>query len=369
MQKPFNQESDGPSCRGTMLEWNGHTLILGSLRMLELWKHAYPLAVAAVLACNVGLPTSLPAQTAQRDSIQRHSVRYQNGSVMIAATLLIPFSADSAPGVVIVHGSGSSARDNPWTTAYVEALVRRGIAVLYSDKRGSGESTGEWRQSSVSDLAADARAGIAFLRRQRGVDSVGVGIMAFSQGGYIAAMVAAETATTAFTVVVSGGTASLRHQIVDELILEAERREEPLSEEGVSRLQSLYGSLFTVARQHSGWGQYAEEVAGAKASGGPLAYALRTIPFDSTHWAVGYIQQMGDFDPMPYWSKVEGPVAFVYGGLDTQVRVDESIERLRSAPSRNHFSIITLAGNGHALFRDDATAFLTEWIRGRGKHR
>jgi uncharacterized protein len=336
--------------------------------MSDTRKQARPFAVAIIAAaCYTLSTTALGAQQSQPDSVQRRTVTYRSADVTIAATLLIPAQATSVPGVVIVHGSGSSSRDNPWTTAYAETLARRGIAVLYPDKRGSGESTGDWRESSVEDLANDVRAGLAFLRRQPGVDSSGLGILGFSQGGYVASVVAAEDPTVAFTAVISGGTASLRDQIVDELTLEAERRNEPLGEQATARLREVYGSLFTVARRSETWAAYTQIVTEAKALGGPLAYALRTMPEDPTHWVLRHLAHMGDFNPMPYWSRVTSPVLFIYGGADTQVRVDASVERLRSAPSRGHFAMITFGGNGHALFRDDATVFLAEWFRMRGK--
>jgi uncharacterized protein len=321
------------------------------------------------LLFTTGIASPLSAQQVEPDSIERRSVQYRNGDVEIVATLVAPVNAASTAGVVIVHGSGSSTRDNPWTTAYVDALARRGIVVLYPDKRGSGESSGDWRQASVRDLAGDASAGLAFLASQSRLDSAGVGLLAFSQGGYVAAIIAAEDPNAEFTAVISGGTASLRDQIVDELVLEAERRNEPLREDGLGRLRDLYGTLFSVAGQRGSWDAYVAEVAEARAAGGPLAYAVRTMPMDSTHWVVGYLQHMGDFNPMSFWDRVESPALFVYGGLDTQVRVDSSIDRLRSAPSRNHFTIVTAGGNGHALFREDIIELLAEWIRTRGSSR
>jgi uncharacterized protein len=325
-------------------------------------------ATVASLTCSLGTVTTLQAQV-QPDSLQRRTVQYRNGDVVIAATLITPAGALSAAGVVIVHGSGASTRDNPWTTAYADALARRGIAVLYPDKRGSGESTGDWRDASISDLANDVLAGIAFLRAQSAVDTTAIGTIAFSQGGYVAAVVAAGEPAVAFTAVISGGTATLRDQIVDELTLEAERTGQPLNEAAVRRLRQLYGILFNVARDRRGWTSYIEAVTEAKAGGGPLAYALRTMPVDSTHWVLDFLQKMGDFDPMPYWNRVATPAVFLYGGLDTQVRIDNSVRRLRSSPSRDQFIVITLGGNGHALFRDDMNAFLVEWMRSRGKDR
>lgn len=335
---------------------------------LRSWKLSGFAAIGLLaLACGTIITESLSAQQPQRDSVDGRAVVYRVGDVEIAATLLSPVRARPTAAVVIVHGSGSSTRDNPWTTAYAQALAQRGMIVLYPDKRGSGGSSGDWRTSSVQDLAADVRAGLAFLRGQPGVDSAAIGIIGFSQGGYVASVVAAEDATVSFTAVISGGTASLRDQIVDELVLEAERRNQPLSEAALQRLRELYGRLFAVARDRRDWTAYARAVAEAKNQGGPLAYALRTIPLDSAHWAVRYLASMGDFDPMPYWDRATSPALFIFGGADTQVRVDDSMERLRASPARNRFTIITLGENGHALFRDDVTAFLVEWFRMRGK--
>ncbi len=326
--------------------------------------------IFAVLA--LGLPSlasaPLAAQQPQGDSIQRRAVSYRAGNLQIAATLLAPLNAPAAAtAVVIVHGSGSSARDNPWTTAYAEALAQRGVVVLYPDKRGSGESSGDWRTSSVEDLAADVRAGVQFLRRQPGIDTASVGIIGFSQGGYVASVVAAEDSTVRFTAVISGGTATLRDQIVDELVLEAERRSQPLAEAEVQLIRELYGSLFAAARDPQRWAAYTRSVAEAKDKGGPIAYALRTIPLDSTHWVVRFLATMGDFDPMPFWNRTRAPVLFVYGTADTQIQIDASLQRLRASPARSEFVTVTLGGNGHALFRDDVTALLVEWFRSRGK--
>lgn len=319
------------------------------------------------LACGAIITEALSAQPPRRDSVQRRAVVYRAGDVEIAATLLSLARTRPTTAVIIVHGSGSSTRDNPWTTAYAQALAQRGIIVLYPDKRGSGQSSGDWRTSSVQDLAADVRAGLAFLRGQPGVDSAAIGIIGFSQGGYVASVVASEDTTLSFAAVISGGTATLRDQIVDELVLEAERRNQLLSGAALQRLRELYGRLFAATRDRRDWTAYARAIAEAKDQGGPLAYALRTIPLDSTHWTVSYLASMGDFDPMPYWNRATSPVLFIFGGADTQVRIDDSIERLRASRARSQFTIITLGDSGHALFRDDVTAFLVEWFRMRGK--
>lgn len=324
------------------------------------------MAASAFFLCAASSASARSAAQTESEPVERREVEYRNGEVTLAATLLIPEAAEPVPAVVIVHGSGSSTRDNPWTRAYAEDLASRGIAVLHPDKRGGGESGGDWRTASVADLAGDVSAGIAFLRERPEIDRDGIGVIGFSQGGYVVAQLAAEEPCVAFSAVISGGTASMCEQIVDELVLEAERREQPLDEEELARLHELYRMLFTVARKPEGWDAYVDAVTQAQEAGGPLGHALRTMPLDASHWAVAYLRHMGDFDPMPFWRRVEGPVLFVYGGRDTQVQVDASVRRLRAAPTRDLFTIVTAGGNGHALFRADVNAMLAAWIRARG---
>jgi hypothetical protein len=178
-------------------------------------------------------------------------------------------------------------------------------------------------------------------------------------------VVAAEQPHNRFTAVISGGTASLRNQILDEIIIEAERRGEPLTTAEVRSLRDLYGRLFRFATERTGWAEYTEGVATAQSSGGALAYAVRTLPTDSSVWIFGFLQHMGDFDPMPYWRRVERPAVLVFGRNDTQLRVDDTLARLRLV-DREEISTIVFGRNGHALFRDDLVAFLSEWFQNAG---
>jgi pimeloyl-ACP methyl ester carboxylesterase len=112
-----------------------------------------------------------------------------------SATLTLPPGAGPFPGVVMVHGSGPSQRDEfSFFAAYLESL---GIAVLAGDKRGVGSSTGHYPGSLASDatltgLAADARAQVRFLAAQPQIDTARVGLWGDSQGGWIDAIAASR---------------------------------------------------------------------------------------------------------------------------------------------------------------------------------
>ena len=74
-----------------------------------------------------------------------------------------------------------------------ERFARAGIAALIYDKRGVGQSTGDWQKAGFEDLATDALAGIHFLQTLPEINRDKIGIFGHSQGGMLAPLVAART--------------------------------------------------------------------------------------------------------------------------------------------------------------------------------
>ena len=130
---------------------------------------------------------------------------YANGDVALSGTLFVPTTPGPHPAAVIIHGSGTSHRDNLWYLQIAHHLLSREIAVLLPDKRGSGLSSGEWRLAGFEDFVADTEAGVEFVRSQPEIDAARVGLVGISQGGsWIAPMAAAGRADLAFVVSISG---------------------------------------------------------------------------------------------------------------------------------------------------------------------
>jgi alpha-beta hydrolase superfamily lysophospholipase len=73
-----------------------------------------------------------------------------------------------------------------------ERFARGGIAALIYDKRGVGQSTGDWQKAGFENLIADALAGIRFLQTLPEISRNKIGIFGHSQGGMIAPLVAAR---------------------------------------------------------------------------------------------------------------------------------------------------------------------------------
>src|SRR5262245_42962218 len=107
----------------------------------------------------VCLSISLPAIAAPQASLL-----IPNGSVSLAASLKLPKPEGRFPALVLVPGSGCETRG--MLADHADILVSLGVAVLTYDKRGCGQSTGDWTSSSLDDLVSDAVAAVSELRKQ-----------------------------------------------------------------------------------------------------------------------------------------------------------------------------------------------------------
>ena len=107
--------------------------------------------------------------------------------------------------VALVHGSGSDAATEYFYSG--DFLAAHGIATLTYDKRGTGSSQGEYT-FDFGQLADDAAAAIGFLSSHPGLDGVPLGLVGYSQGGWVAPLVASKDSRIEFVVVSYGLIAS-----------------------------------------------------------------------------------------------------------------------------------------------------------------
>jgi alpha-beta hydrolase superfamily lysophospholipase len=101
----------------------------------------------------------------------------------------MPAGPAARPGVVLVHG-WESARDR--TIPHAQVLHAAGFHVLTFDVRGNGANGPEALPMSVGEYAADARAGVAELRRRPEVTRIG--LLGHSMGAAGSLVAAAEDA-------------------------------------------------------------------------------------------------------------------------------------------------------------------------------
>ncbi len=139
-------------------------------------------------------------------------VHYLNpsGRIRLGATLTIPAGRGPFPAAILIAGSGPLDRDEDVNGHLVflvlsDYLTRHGFAVLRADKRGVGESTGDFSEALTTDFASDVEAGVSYLKTRKDVDAHKIGLIGHSEGALIAPMVAAKrSGDVAFLVLMAG---------------------------------------------------------------------------------------------------------------------------------------------------------------------
>ncbi len=311
--------------------------------------------VATVLVIGFGMTSAVWSQmgshTPAYECCNEEELIYNSGGVLLAGVLLTPRADGPFPGAVIIQGSGDSDRTNLWSRIIAEEFVTNGLAVLLTDKRGSGRSGGDWRLSSFQDLADDSLAGVTTLKAHPAVGNSPVGLIGLSQGGRIAPL-AASTGDVAFVVSLSSGSEVADVTLFHEL--EQTYRQYGLGAEDIAFLQELTALSFTYLETGEGWAAYLAKRAEIEARFGGTAVASWPTQPDDDYWVFwGHIH---DFDPMPYWMETIAergiPGFVVMGQLDEfdNVPVARSVERFETLLGDELLSVNVYPETGHSLF-------------------
>ena len=253
-------------------------------------------------------------------------ISFQNGDLDLAGMLILPDGEGPFPGAVFIHGSGTSRRDNAWYLTFAKVLHDNGIAVLLPDKRGSENSGGDWRDTGFEVLATDTDAALNLLFGAPEIDGEKVGVIGFSQGGWIAPIVASKRSDIAYVASISGAGVTAEEQLWFEEV-------NNIVEMGTYRFVAKLVARFTVPniQQRVSW----------RATAG--------------------------FDPMAYWPDVGVPAFVALGGGDKNVPVEESARRfgtlagdvtLRVYPEGGHGISDPATGRVQQPLLDDLVAFI-----------
>ena len=316
------------------------------------------------------------------DGDREVDVRFPNGDVTLAGTLVLPNTGGPHPAVVFIHGSGRNIRDH--VRFFADAFASHGIAGLVYDKRGVGDSTGEFPDDLISsfvDLADDAIAGQSFLKERPDIDSSRIGFWGFSQGGWLAPLAASRSDGTAFVICVGGpgvdGESQMQYAIPN-LMRADEFTEEAISETLKDRafLQDL---LHEIAVSGEGWEELDAQVERIKRTGLPLYVGIPEAEYQDIRDVIDIDawrperSEAAKHDPYAVLTKVTCPVLSIYGECDASVPVAKSVEvfeaALEEAGNADYtIKVFPKANHGVRVGDDYAEGyleFMTSWLAER----
>jgi dienelactone hydrolase len=188
-------------------------------------KKLIPVLVLAVLIV-AGLILSAPKHARiDADIPVGEEVMLASQGTPLAASLLMPRTdASWVPAVVMITGSGSYTYRTSWKQGEFpiwknisEAFLAKGYAVLLLEKKGVNSSGGHWEDQDFHDRAADAIAGVRYLKTRPGIDPARVGVCGHSQGGWVVQLAAATYPDEiAFAANLAGPNISVIQQVIDD---------------------------------------------------------------------------------------------------------------------------------------------------------
>jgi hypothetical protein len=262
-------------------------------------------------------------------------------------------------GAVALHPSGDGSRDFPLARRLAASLGELGVAVLRYDRRAprlAGDDV------PLGVQAADARAAIAALRSATAA-TLPVVVWGFSQGAWVALMVAHELPLAGVVLVGASGVPpaeQMRYATARRL------REAGFGEAAVAEMLETRRICESVLP--------GESTAEAERA---LQAAARK-PWFELAWLPRELEPFGeddgleiDFDPAPLVRSLPCPLLAVIGDDDRWVPLRESIAVLETAPDVELLHVPggdhapTVDGDGDGPVLDGYEQGLADWLRRR----
>lgn len=297
------------------------------------------------------------------------------GDVKLGATLTLPDSIGPHPVVVLVSGSGPQNRDQEILNhrpfhVIADHFARRGIGTLRYDDRGTAESTGDFKSATSFDFAQDATAAMTYLLTRSEVKQDAIGMIGHSEGGLIAAMVAAENSNLDFIILLAGPGEPGKKVLLDQSRLLAEAEQAPIEaiDFNVKLLEQCIELILSVedpSQRKADLNQLLEsELKDAPESVRAeipelQPFIAQQVDALSSDWFRYFLL----LDPAIALSKVQCPVLALNGELDLQVPAEANLKAIESALNKagnKNVKTLALPGLNH-LFQNAKTGGFEEY--------
>jgi uncharacterized protein len=320
------------------------------------------------------------ARIAKRVEIERHSdTVFSNGAVRLAGTLISPTAGTRHPAVILVHGSGPADRE--FMRPFARFLVRRGLAVFSYDKRGAGQSSGDWQTASFEDLAGDVVAAFEHLKQRPDIDASQIGLLGISQAGWIMPLAAVRAKDLAFLISISGPGVPASETTLDQA--QQEMTASGMRPQAVEQIVGLMKLQYEFARTGQGWDAY---IAARSALVARMGAAPPTFPGSPDDPYFNTIRRLYFHDPAPTLRQLRTPTLAIFGELDNNILANKNRAAWAAAleagkhpdytleilPRANHIQLEAKVGNNAEMpslqrFVPEYFATIRQWLAKRVK--
>ncbi len=272
------------------------------------------------------------------------------GADRLGASLWHAPGAERRPAIVLIHGADDETRAMGFLIPY---FVSHGLNVITYDQRGAGESTGNWRYTGPASKAADVVAILQEIQTDPAVDASRMGVWGFSNGGWVAPIVA-NRFPLAFMILKSAPGESIAENVLYE-VGQALREHGRFTAEQISEALVFERTMLRALQTNSNWSAAGEALNAAKKE--PWFPYMRIPPGMTAPPPpplLAALQASLIYDPEATLQTVRTPTLALFGALDKNLDAADSAARFRHAFSRAGAKDLTIEifrGAGHALVR------------------
>jgi pimeloyl-ACP methyl ester carboxylesterase len=311
-------------------------------------------------------------------------VVFKSGGLSLNGLLVKPEGKAPHAAIVFLHGSGRAdgVHDLPDHRIHANAFVRKGLAVLVYDKRGTGDSEGDFATASYNDFVQDAVAAVTFLRARGDINPSRIGLLGTSEGGWLAPEVATTAADVAFIINKCGSPLSWQETVLFEIENElTAARIDPDTIRQALELRTRTWKYYLAAAADSGQAGGAErdainaELVALRKRQDSKSIGLPAALPDYDANAYTLLASKVSYDPTPFLKKVDLPMLWVFGQNDVNVPTAKSVATLERLKTQFRRDITTKVypSVGHSLmdwkslanggYVDGYLEFISDWAR------
>lgn len=274
-------------------------------------------------------------------------IQFEHNDALLNGSLLLPKGEKPFPVVLFIHGDGPQDRFAGDSYALlINAFLEKGIACFTWDKKGVGQSSGNWLHQNMSKRADEALAALKALENRPDIDSNKSGFIGFSQAGWVIPEIAKKSTVARFYIVVGGAISWLEQS---KYITRTRLLSQGFAENEIK--QVLVHNEMANEKIHSR-SSYADYLSFQNKVSAPKGYL--TNPVDPDRFR--FLTLNRHLDVSKTIENINTPLLAVWGHDDLNVDAVKSYATYQKAMKNNphnDFTLLMYQGATHAILNSD----------------
>jgi pimeloyl-ACP methyl ester carboxylesterase len=261
--------------------------------------------------------------------IMDKNIRFNSKEFQLAGTLSLPDKGENLPAVLLIPGSGPVDRNENHKKIKLNVfyelsgfLSSHGFAVLRYDKRGVGESSGNYWETGFHDNISDVLNALEFLKSQKEVDAEKVFMLGHSEGAFISTHIAGSGKDVGGIILLAGG---------------AHSGEEALKWQALKVVEGMKGfNKWLINLLHLDVAKSQQKQIDKIKKSTKDSYRIQLVSKLNAKWMREFLA----YNPADDLVKISVPVLAITGSKDIQVNPDDLIEMKEMIKSPYEYHIL-----------------------------